>query len=251
VNGAVDLVGVTYRHPDGTSALDGVDLHVDGGERLALVGPNGAGKSTLALHLNGLLLATEGRVAVCGLPVERATLREVRRRVGLVFQDPDDQLFMPTVRADVAFGPANLGLDPAEVDARVTEALAQVALPGHADRAPHHLSQGERRRAALATVLAMRPDVLVLDEPTANLDPAGRRELITVCQSLSATMVVITHDLYLALELCPRTVLLDDGRVVADGPTGEVLGDPDLLRAHRLELPGPPAPAPSPRRPAR
>lgn len=165
------------------------------------------------------------------------TAREIRRRVGIVFQDPDDQLFMPTVAEDVAFGPANLGLRGAELAARVEAALAAVGAGDLADRAPHHLSGGERRRVAIATVLSMRPDVLVLDEPTSGLDPAGRRELVGVLDSLDVTLVVITHDLPFALELCPRAVIMDGGRVAAAGPTAELLADDALLRSHRLEMP--------------
>lgn len=226
-----------YAYPDGRRALDGVDLVVAPGERVAVLGPNGAGKTTLVLHLNGTLTAASGTIEVGGVPVEKATLKEVRRRVGLVFQDPDDQLFMPTVYDDVAFGPANLGLRHEALTARVDAALAAVGLPGFGDRAPHHLSLGQKRRAAVATVLAMEPDLLVLDEPTANLDPAARRELATVLTALDLTTLVVTHDLPYALELCPRSVILAEGRIVADGPTREVLGDAELLAAHRLELP--------------
>jgi cobalt/nickel transport system ATP-binding protein len=174
---------------------------------------------------------------VAGLPVETGTLREVRQRVGFVFQDAEDQLFMGTVRDDVAFGPANHGIAGPDLDQRVATAMATMAITHLADRAPHHLSGGERRRAALATVLALRPDLLVLDEPTAGLDPAGRRELITTLTGLDVTQLLVTHDLPLVLELCPRTVLMDAGRVVADGPTRQLLADADLLAAHRLELP--------------
>ena len=229
---------LAFAYPDGHQALYGVDLRIERGERVALLGPNGAGKTTLVLHLNGILRAGRGRVRVAGLPVEdRATLQEVRRRVGVVFQDPDDQLFMPTVGEDVAFGPRNLGLPEPEVAARVAAALAQVGMTGVADRPPHHLSFGQRRRVAVATVLAMHPEILVLDEPSSNLDPAGRRELAEVLQALPVTMLMVTHDLPYALQLCPRSVVLDGGVVVADGPTREVLADADLLAAHRLELP--------------
>ena len=234
---ALALAGVTHRYPDGHAALHGVDLVLQPGERTALLGPNGAGKTTLVLHLNGILTPTTGTVHVDGLPVEREHLQEVRRRVGIVFQDPDDQLFMPSVREDVAFGPANLGLSADEIDLRVSEALEAVGMADAADRAPHHLSFGQRRRVAVATVLAMRPSILVLDEPSSNLDPASRRELAEILLRLDLTVLMVTHDLPYALELCPRSVVLDAGRVVADGRTAELLGDGDLMRAHRLELP--------------
>ena len=234
---ALEVRGLTFRYPDGRLALSGADLRVEPGERVALLGPNGAGKTTLALHLDGILRPSAGSVQVGGLPVGPATLHEVRRRVQLVFQDPDDQLFSSTVRDDVAFGPANLGLRGADLDARVAEALAAVGMSEHADRVPHHLSFGQRRRVAIATVLAMQPDVLVLDEPTSNLDPAGRRELGEILDGLAAALVVATHDLPFALQLCPRAVVLDDGVVVADGPTRDVLADAALMAAHRLELP--------------
>ena len=228
---------LAFAYPDGHQALYGVDLRVERGERVALLGPNGAGKTTLVLHLNGILTGGRGSVQVAGLPVARRNLQEVRRRVGIVFQDPDDQLFMPTVGEDVAFGPRNLGLPEGEVQSRVTAALAQVGMTGVADRPPHHLSFGQRRRVAVATVLAMHPEVLVLDEPSSNLDPAGRRELAEVLESLAVTVLMVTHDLPYALQLCPRSVVLDGGVVVADGPTRELLTDPDLLARHRLELP--------------
>ncbi|SFO37367.1 cobalt/nickel transport system ATP-binding protein [Geodermatophilus obscurus] len=228
---------LAFAYPDGHQALFGVDLRVERGERVALLGPNGAGKTTLVLHLNGILTGGRGRVSVAGLPVQKRHLTEVRRRVGIVFQDPDDQLFMPTVGEDVAFGPRNLGLPEPEVAARVDEALRQVGMAGSADRPPHHLSFGQRRRVAVATVLSMHPEVLVLDEPSSNLDPAGRRELAEVLAGLPVTMLMVTHDLPYALQLCPRSVVLDGGVVVADGPTREVLADADLLAAHRLELP--------------
>ena len=233
----LDLRGVAYAYPGGHQALFGVDLHVHRGERVALLGPNGAGKTTLVLHLNGILTPGAGTVTVSGLPVTDDALLEIRRRVGIVFQDPDDQLFMPTVRDDVAFGPANLGLRGAELDARVAEALDLVGVGDLADRAPHHLSFGQRRRVAIATVLAMRPEVLVLDEPSSNLDPASRRELADILRSLDVTVLMVTHDLPYALELCPRAVVLSDGNVVADGATYDVLTDDALMSAHRLELP--------------
>jgi cobalt/nickel transport system ATP-binding protein len=228
---------LAFAYPDGHQALFGVDLRIERGERVALLGPNGAGKTTLVLHLNGILTGGRGSVAVAGLPVVRRHLQEVRRRVGIVFQDPDDQLFMPTVGEDVAFGPRNLGLPESEVRARVAAALDQVGMAGAADRPPHHLSFGQRRRVAVATVLSMHPDVLVLDEPSSNLDPAGRRELAEVLLSLPVTVLMVTHDLPYALQLCPRSVVLDRGVVVADGPTRELLADTELLARHRLELP--------------
>ncbi len=234
---AVEVVDLHHAYPDGCTALAGVELRVAPGERLAVLGPNGAGKTTLVLHLNGILRAQRGHVSIGGVTVTGASLAEVRRRVGIVFQDPDDQLFMPSVHDDVAFGPANLGLRGDALAARVRESLDAVGMAGHAGRAPHHLSFGQRRRVAVATVLAMHPDVLVLDEPTSNLDPASRRELADILLTLELTTLVVTHDLPYALELCPRSVILDEGRVVADGPTAELLGDAALLAAHRLELP--------------
>jgi cobalt/nickel transport system ATP-binding protein len=218
-------------------ALDSVDLTVERGERVAVLGANGAGKTTLMLHLNGIYSAARGTVTIGGLTMAKANLAEIRRRVGIVFQDPDDQLFMPTVRQDVAFGPGNLGLGGDEIDARVLDALRAVRMERHIDRAPHHLSFGERRRVALATVLSMRPDVLVLDEPSANLDPASRRELADIVAGLDMTIVLVTHDLPYALQLCPRSVVLERGRVVADTNTASILGDEMLLEANRLELP--------------
>jgi len=233
----LDVRGLAFAYPDGHQALFGVDLHVHQGERVALLGPNGAGKTTLVLHLNGILVAGAGSVAVSGMPVTKANIPEIRRRVGIVFQDPDDQLFMGTVRQDVAFGPANLGLRGAELDARVRRALEQVGMAAYADRPPHHLSFGQRRRVAVATVLAMEPEILVLDEPSSNLDPASRRELADILRSLDVTVLMVTHDLPYALELCPRSVVLSDGHVVADGATYDVLTDDALMSAHRLELP--------------
>lgn len=226
-----------HAYPDGQVALRGVNLSLAPGERMALLGPNGAGKTTLVLHLNGILGGGGGRVSVAGLDVARPHLAEIRRRVGIVFQDPDDQLFMPTVAEDVAFGPANLGLAGPALQARVTEALEAVGMAEHRDRAPHHLSFGQRRRVAVATVLAMRPEVLVLDEPSSNLDPASRRELAGIVRQLPITVLMVTHDLPYAVELCSRAAILDEGQIVADGPTVDLLADPDLLARHRLELP--------------
>jgi cobalt/nickel transport system ATP-binding protein len=224
----LEVAGLHFAYPDGHQALRGVDLVVGRGERVAVLGPNGAGKTTLVLHLNGVHQPSSGSVHVAGLAARKPDLQEVRRRVGLVFQDPDDQLFMPTVSEDVAFGPANLGLRGADLQARVHEALSLVGMADAAARAPSHLSYGQRRRVAIATVLAMHPEVLVLDEPTSNLDPASRRELSEVLLSLDQTLLMVTHDLPYALELCPRAVILDEGRVVADGPTSDLLCDEAL-----------------------
>jgi cobalt/nickel transport system ATP-binding protein len=233
----VAVGNLSFAYPDGRLALDGVDLHVHPGERVALLGPNGAGKTTLVLHLNGILRPREGTVEIAGLPVVKGNLTEVRRRVGIVFQDPDDQVFMPTVGEDVAFGPANLGLRGADLDARVQAALAAVGMEERRDRAPHHLSFGERRLVAIATVLAMEPEILVLDEPSANLDPVGRRELAEVLRRLGLTMLMVTHDLPYALLLCDRAVVMNRGRIAADGPIAEILSNTALMAANRLELP--------------
>ncbi|MBN6058188.1 ABC transporter ATP-binding protein [Nonomuraea sp. RK-328] len=234
---SLEVTRLAYAYPDGTQALFGVDLTIGRGERVALLGPNGAGKTTLVMHLNGILTPGHGTVTVAGTPVRKDTLKEVRRRVGLVFQDPDDQLFMPTVRDDVAFGPANMGLTGAELERAVSGALDRVGMLEAIDRPPHHLSFGQRRRVAVATVLAMEPEILVLDEPSSNLDPAARRELAEILRSLDVTVLMVTHDLPYALELCERSLILSDGVIAADGPTRDLLADSELLAAHRLELP--------------
>ncbi|MFK8908172.1 energy-coupling factor ABC transporter ATP-binding protein [Streptomyces sp. YS-3] len=234
---SLEVSGLAFAYPDGHQALFGVDLTVARGERVALLGPNGAGKTTLVLHLNGILIGGAGSVKVAGLPVEKRNLAEIRRRVGIVFQDPDDQLFMPTVREDVAFGPAASGMRGAELEARVRTALERVGMSEYADRPPHHLSFGQRRRVAVATVLAMEPEILVLDEPSSNLDPASRRELADILRALDVTVLMVTHDLPYALELCARSVILSGGTIAADGKTADVLADEELMRTHRLELP--------------
>lgn len=233
----VVVSSLEFAYPDGRVALEGVDLAVAAGERVAVLGPNGAGKTTLALHVNGIHVARAGSVSVGGTPVVESNLAEIRRRVGLVFQDSNDQLFMPTVRDDVAFGPANLGITGSDLETRVGEALAAVGGEELASRPSHHLSGGERRRVALATVLAMQPEVLVFDEPSSDLDGAGRRELVASLLPLPMTQLIITHDLPLALELCPRAVIMRDGRVVADGATRKLLRDKELLEENRIELP--------------
>ncbi|MFI7386018.1 energy-coupling factor ABC transporter ATP-binding protein [Streptomyces sp. NPDC049813] len=237
VTASLNVAGLAFAYPDGHQALFGVDLTIGKGERVALLGPNGAGKTTLVLHLNGILTGGAGTVTVAGLPVDKRNMAEIRRKVGIVFQDPDDQLFMPTVREDVAFGPAAAGLKGPALEARVRTALTSVGMAEYADRPPHHLSFGQRRRVAVATVLAMEPEILVLDEPSSNLDPASRRELADILRALDVTVLMVTHDLPYAMELCPRAVILSEGTLVADGPTGDLLKDEELMRAHRLELP--------------
>jgi cobalt/nickel transport system ATP-binding protein len=234
---ALSISGLSFSYPDGTKVLDGVDLSIAPGERVALLGPNGAGKTTFLLHLIGILDPAAGQVSVAGLQLGPDTVREIRRRVGMVFQDPDDQLFMPTVGEDVAFGPANFGVTGHDLEHRVTRALAAVGMEGSERRAPHHLSGGERRRVALATVLACEPEILVLDEPSSNLDPAGRRELAEVLAGLDTTILLVTHDLPYALQLCERSVVMNSGRIVADGTTAGILSDDVLMAANRLELP--------------
>jgi cobalt/nickel transport system ATP-binding protein len=232
---AVD--GLSFRYPDGTEALSDIGLHIHPGERIALLGPNGAGKTTLILHMNGIHMPQQGTVAVGGVPLTGDSVMEIRRRVGVVFQDPDDQLFMPTVWEDVAFGPRNLGLEGSELEDRVRRALDAVEVADLRDRPPNHLSFGQKRRVAIAGVLAMVPEIMVLDEPTSNLDPASRRELTSILRSLDVTQLIVTHDLPYALELCERSIIIDGGSIVADGPTRSLLSDTELLVSHRLELP--------------
>lgn len=234
---AVEFDGVSHEYPDGIRALADISLSIARGERVALLGPNGAGKSTLMLHTNGILRATSGRVSVYDIDLSDDTVREIRSRVGLVFQDPDDQLFMTTVYDDVAFGPLNMRLEQSEVDDRVHQALHAVGMAQASTRPSQHLSFGQRKRAALATVLSMRPQILVLDEPTSNLDPRARRGMIDLLGSLETTLIVATHDMDLAWQLCTRAVVLDQGRIVADGSREETLCDGPLLTRHGLELP--------------
>jgi cobalt/nickel transport system ATP-binding protein len=234
---ALDVQDLHFAYPDGHVALRGVSLQLHCGEKVALVGPNGAGKSTFLLHLNGLLNGGQGAIHVASLPVDAANLPIIRARVGLVFQNPDDQLFSPTVEEDVAFGPLHMGLPEAEVQTRVTRALEQVGMGGYASRLSYHLSMGEKKRISIATVLAMEPDILVLDEPTAGLDPRARRGLINLLRQLAITMLVSTHDMLMVRELFPRMVIMDEGRIVADGQTAELMNRPALLEAHGLERP--------------
>ena len=231
---------LAFAYPDGNQALFGVNLRVERGEFVAILGPNGAGKTTLVMHMNGIHPAEHGSVSVAGEVIDtkdKDLLRRIRGKVGVVFQDPDDQLFMPTVGEDIAFGPYNMGLRGAELDAAVDHALALVHMSEFKDRPPHHLSFGQRRRVAVATVLAMRPEILVLDEPSSNLDPASRRELADILRSLEITILMVTHDIPYAYELCERSIILSGGIVVADGDTKTILSDSKLLSENRLELP--------------
>jgi len=233
----VALEDVNFEYPDGTSALRGVSFSIHHGEAVGLVGANGAGKSTLLLHLAGVLLPSSGHVRVGDWPVTARTLPQVRRSLGMVFQDPDDQLFMPTVGDDVAFGPLNLDLPPEEVETRVAGALERVGATHLRSRPPYKLSGGEKRAASIASVLSMSPDILVMDEPSSNLDPASRRRLIALLQSFEHTKIVATHDLDLVLDVCARTIVLREGRVAADGPTGSIFQDDALLASCHLERP--------------
>jgi cobalt/nickel transport system ATP-binding protein len=230
----IDIRNLRFAYPDGVLALNGIDLYIAPGEKVALVGPNGAGKSTLMLHMNGILHG-EGEIFVCGTRVSESTLAEVRAAVGLVFQDPDDQLFSQTVFEDVAFGPLYMGLPESEVQGRVRQALAAVGMQGSEARVPHHLSAGEKKRVAIATVLSMEPEILALDEPTSGLDPRSRIGLVHLLKDLPQTMLISTHDMRLVAELSSRTILIDAGVIVADGATQAILSEAELLMAHGLE----------------
>lgn len=233
----VEVNDLQYTYPDGTSALRGVSFLITHGESVAIIGANGAGKSTLLLHLNGCLLPQAGTVRIGGFPLNKKTLTYVRRTVGMVFQDPDDQLFMPIVHDDVAFGPLNLGLPPEEVDHLVEDSLATVGALHLKDRPPYRLSGGEKRAVAIASVLSMSPSILVMDEPTASLDPKTRRQLIKLLKTFKHTLIIATHDLDSVLDLCSRTIVFKEGRIVADGPTLDILQDEELLDSSSLEKP--------------
>jgi cobalt/nickel transport system ATP-binding protein len=234
----IEVEDLHFTYPDGKEALRGIDLIIQPGEKAALVGPNGAGKSTLILHLNGILEG-DGKVRVCGLPITKENLGQVRASVGLVFQDPDDQLFSPTVFEDVAFGPLYMGLTEKEVYQRVEEALHSVGMGGYEKRISHHLSGGEKKQIAIATVLAMEPEILVLDEPTAGLDPRSRRRLINLISQLPQTMLVSTHDIPMVAELFHRTIVIDEGKIAGDSDTKAILADRDFLQKHGLESASP------------
>lgn len=231
----IEVENLAFTYPDGQRALSGITLKIEPGEKVALVGPNGAGKSTLMLHLNGILHG-EGKICVAGLPMTEQNLGKIRAAVGLVFQNPDDQLFSPTVFDDVAFGPLHMGLSETMVRARVQNALAAVGMQGYTDRISHHLSIGEKKRIAIATVLSMEPEILVLDEPTAGLDPRARRTLINLLRQLEMTMLVSTHDIRMVAELFPRTVIMEAGQIVVSGDTHTILADQVLLEQHGLEM---------------
>ncbi len=237
IENAVELHKVSFAYPDGQEALREICLSIQTGEKVALVGPNGAGKSTLLLHFNGVLGALDGKVSIAGVSVSRSTLPRIRAMVGLVFQDPDDQLFSPTVFDDVAFGPLHMGLSEADVRERVVRALAQVGMSGFEHRMPHHMSLGQRKRVAIATVLSMDPAVLAMDEPSAGLDPRARRGLIELLCTLPQTMLVSTHDMRMVAEVFPRTVVLAEGRIAHDAATEDILRDRVLLERYGLEAP--------------
>ncbi|WP_338824438.1 Energy-coupling factor transporter ATP-binding protein EcfA3 [Moorella humiferrea] len=233
----IQAINLKYKYPDGHQALNGVAFRITHGESVAIIGANGAGKSTLLLHLVGVLFPEEGEIRIGEIPVTRKTLPLIRQRVGMVFQDPDDQLFMPTVYDDVAFGPRNLKLPEEEVEKRVVASLDTVGILHLKDRPPYKLSGGEKRAAAIATVLAMNPDILVMDEPTSSLDPRSRRRLISLLKGFTHTKIIATHDLDMVFELCERTIVLKDGRVMADGRTEKIISDAALMEECGLELP--------------
>lgn len=235
-NKAVEIRNLDYSYPDGTMALQDINLDIYEGETVGVIGPNGAGKTTFLLHLNGLLNGCRG-ISIFGLGITNKNIKEVRKMVGLVFQDPEDQLFMPTVFEDVAFGPTTMGLSKEDIKASVKKALEAVDMSYAEKRLSHHLSLGEKKRVAIATVLSMSPKVLILDEPTSNLDPKHRRNLINLLKGLKMTKIIATHDLELTLEICSRVVLLDKGRVAASADTAIILSDKPLLEAHNLEVP--------------
>ena len=234
----VKIDHLSFRYPDDRQALCDVSLTISDGETVGVIGPNGAGKSTLLLHLNGIL-QSNGQVKVFGMPIERKNLKSIRSKVGLVFQDPNDQLFSPTVFDDIAFGPINMGLTEGDVRQRVAQALSWVGMADYEQRSPHHLSSGEKKRIAIATVLSMSPEILVLDEPISNLDPRSKWSLIKLLGELPMTKIIAAHDLEIVKALCQRTILLDKGQLIADGSTEDILSDIPLLEAHGLAPPRP------------
>ncbi len=233
----VELKDVHFRYPDGTEALKGISFKVFHGESVGITGANGAGKTTLLLNMNGHLLPTNGEISIGEIPLTKKTKQEIRKKVGFIFQRPDDQLFMPSVYEDVAFGPINLGLSQEKVDERVKSALQMVGCLHLIKRPPHRLSEGQKRAVAIAAVMAMNPDILVMDEPASNLDPKSRRQLINLLKGFQHTKIIASHDLDLILDVCERCIMIKDGKIVIDGPTEEVLTNVALLDENNLELP--------------
>lgn len=233
----VEVKNLRHVYPDGTIALNDISFRITHGESVGIIGANGAGKSTLLLHLNGYLTPTSGSIRIGDFPLTKGTLPEIRRTVGMVFQDPDDQLFMPTVYEDVAFGPLNLGFNPSDAEQCVMSALERVGATHQKDKPPYHLSGGEKKRVAIATVLSMSPDILVMDEPTNGLDPFARRQLMGLLRNFNHTRIFTSHDLDMVVELCARVIVLKDGEVRADGLTGDIFNDDSLLAECRLEKP--------------
>lgn len=232
---AINVKDLHFAYPDGTKVLNGINLKVEKGESVAIVGPNGAGKSTFLLHLNGILLG-KGDISIFGTSISKKTLKEIRHKVGIVFQNPDDQLFCPTVYEDVAFGPLNMKLTADEIDLRVNKVLAELDIVALRDRSAHHLSFGQRKRVAIATVLAMRSEILVFDEPSSNLDPLTKRKLVKAISDINATKLIVTQDLYLAAELCNRIIIINKGIVVKDSTIDKILYDEELLEKNNLEF---------------
>ncbi len=228
---------LSYTYPDGHKALKEISFSIEKGESVAILGPNGAGKTTLILHLNGILGKLTGEIEVDGLEYSTENIAKIRKTVGVVFQDPDDQLFMPTVLEDVMFGPKNFGYSDEESEKNAIEALKMVGMDNFQDRAPHHLSFGQKRKVAIATVLASKPKLLVLDEPASNLDPASRRDLIKILMNLNISIILVTHDLPMALEICDRSLVLNEGMIKEDSLTKNILKNEELMKENRLELP--------------
>ena len=236
MNIAVEAKGLSYTYPNGTRAIEGISFNVRQGETVGIIGPNGAGKTTLLLHLNGILQGN-GEVTILGLEMKKGDIKKIRSKIGLVFQNPDDQLFCPTVFEDVSFGPLNMKLPEEEVIKRTREALCAVEMDKFENNSPHHLSFGEKKRISIATVLSMKPEILLLDEPTSNLDPQHRRRLIRFLKEIKATKIIASHDLEMILELCERVILLNKGKMLCSGKTFDIMKDKDLMENNRLEVP--------------
>ncbi len=237
MKGEISITELAFEYPDGTKAVDDLNLKISEGESVAILGPNGAGKTTLVMHLNGIINIQTGEILIGNKEVTENNLKNIRKEVGIVFQDPEQQLFMPTVYEDVEFGPRNFGFTEQEVEKNVKKALKQVGMYEYKEKAPHHLSFGQKRKVAIATVLASNPNIIVLDEPSSNLDPSSRRELINIVKSLNSTVLLVTHDIPLALELCPRTVVMKSGKLLCDMKTNEFLSNDALMKEARVELP--------------